>query len=78
LLLERTIDAAARAPDPLQHYREVMLKNARRKDGSGLGIARIRAEADMRTICTIRGDEVTVQVEADLPARRPSLLNLFA
>jgi hypothetical protein len=66
-VLKKTIEEAGLAPDPFQHYRQVMLKNARRKDGSGLGLARIRAEADMTMECDIDGEEVAITVQADLP-----------
>jgi hypothetical protein len=70
VILRETIDLASSAVDPFQHYREVMLKNARRKGGSGLGLARIRAEAEMTIHYVIEGDEVSIVLDADLPPRR--------
>jgi two-component sensor histidine kinase len=70
-VLLKTVEEARQAVDPFIHYQQVMLKNARRKDGSGLGLARIRAEADMSMACDIEGDEVSITVEADLPPRHP-------
>lgn len=35
-------------PDDFAYYQRLMVRNAKRPDGSGLGLARIRAEADMK------------------------------
>lgn len=49
---------------PLQMYQHFMRRSALRKDGgSGLGLARIRAEAEMTVCCDVREDEITIVVE---------------
>lgn len=44
---ERRFDALAKAPDPVTHYDEMIRESASRRDGSGLGLARILAESEM-------------------------------
>lgn len=50
--------------EPLGMYQRFMRRAAARQDGgSGLGLARIRAEAEMTVRCDVKGDEVTIVVE---------------
>ncbi len=71
--LQAAVRAIAEAPDPLAHYRGLMEVASTRTDGkSGLGLARIRCEANMRLACEVRGDRVCVVATRDLPAARPS------
>jgi hypothetical protein len=44
-------------------YQELMKKSVLRKTGSGLGLARIRAEADMKLYCAFHGDMLSVRAE---------------
>ena len=46
--------------DPDAYYQTQLVKTAKRTDGSGLGIARIRAEAQMRISCEIDNDRLCV------------------
>ena len=57
-----TINAAA---DPDGHYQAMMRKAAYRTDGSGLGLARIRAEAGMAITCELDGDRIRISARAD-------------
>jgi two-component sensor histidine kinase len=43
----RRLDALAAARDKVAHYDEVIRESAGRRDGSGLGLARILAESEM-------------------------------
>lgn len=54
------VGAAHAAPDPLAHYTKLMRANAMRADGSGLGLARIRAECDLEIEAQADGELVTV------------------
>lgn len=54
------VDAMNAAPDPMLHYTGLMRANAKRPVGSGLGLARVRAECDLRIDLAIDGDLVTV------------------
>lgn len=57
------------AGDPFEHYCSVMRKNARRTDGSGLGLARIRAEADMALQYAVRGETVVITATTPVALR---------
>jgi hypothetical protein len=46
--------------DPATYYVKLMRKNKHRTDGSGLGLARIQAEADMKLTLEVAGDSVTL------------------
>jgi hypothetical protein len=46
--------------DPDEYYQTQLVKTAKRTDGSGLGIARIRAEAGMEISCEIDKDRLCV------------------
>jgi hypothetical protein len=50
--------------DADQYYQQVMIKNAKRTDGSGLGLARIRAEAEMVVTCEVDNDRVCIKASA--------------
>ncbi|MCA9619584.1 MAG: ATP-binding protein [Myxococcales bacterium] len=58
--LARLFDEMRNASDPMDHYCAVMRRNAKRTDGSGLGLARIRAEAEMSLDYELSGDLVTL------------------
>lgn len=60
------------AEDPFEHYCRVMKKNARRSDGSGLGLARIRAEADMALQCAMSDETVTITATTPVALRGES------
>lgn len=48
------------APDPFAFYQKLMMRTARDPNRSGLGIARIAAEADMALTHQLHGDELHV------------------
>ena len=45
--VRRRLDALRAAPDPISHYDELIRAAAGRRDGSGLGLARIPAESEL-------------------------------
>ena len=49
--------------DPLEMYQTFVRRCAKTDDGSGLGLARIVAEAEMRVYGEVDGDEVTIVAE---------------
>ena len=61
----RRLDALAAARDPVAHYDELIRAAAGRRDGSGLGLARIPAESEMRLRYAIERDELTLTAEGD-------------
>jgi hypothetical protein len=59
--------------DAADFYQKTMRKNAHRSDGSGLGLARIRAEAEMDLSYELEGGHVVIVAHATVPIpQRPS------
>jgi hypothetical protein len=67
--LRRLMERIGEATDPLALYDELIAGSPRRK-GSGLGLARIRAEAEMTVVFSAEGRQVTMVAE-----RRVSIRN---
>jgi hypothetical protein len=57
------VDEVANAPDAMIVYQTLMRRTAKRTDGSGLGIGRIRAEAEMTISCDVVGQLVCLKAE---------------
>jgi hypothetical protein len=64
--LKSAIDEINRADDPDVYYQTAMTKTAYRTDGSGLGLARIRAEADMAITYEVTTDRVCIEARTDV------------
>jgi hypothetical protein len=58
----RTLDRITNAQDPLAIYDAFIMESSCR-EGSGLGLARVRAEADMQLKYWVQGDEVTIEAQ---------------
>lgn len=58
------VDELRGNPDPFAYYQQVIRANAKRREGSGLGLARICAEADMSLDCEVEGDELIIVASA--------------
>jgi hypothetical protein len=56
------------APDPDAYYQVMMQRTAKRTDGSGLGLARIRAETGMTMTLHITQDSVSIAARMDTAA----------
>jgi len=71
-LTEQLLDSLIRAEDPSEAYRELMARTAAQSDGSGLGFARIRAEAELQFAFEITADllEITAFGRVPLQPRR--------
>jgi hypothetical protein len=63
--IQRTIDEMA-SMDADVYYLNLMRKNAHRKGGSGLGLARIHAEAEMVMSVACRNGTITVSAETEV------------
>jgi hypothetical protein len=63
----KMLSALSEAEDPLEYYLGLMADSARRPEGSGLGLARIRVEAQMDLSCVVDGDELEVVAQARIP-----------
>jgi hypothetical protein len=72
--IQAAIAAMREDVDPFLYYQRIMRESAKRREGSGLGLARVRAEADMELSCAIDGDFVTVRAEAPLTSVEASMV----
>ena len=57
--------------DPEAYYQTLMLRTAKRKDGSGLGIARIMVEGEMTMRCELTEDTVRILAETEVREESP-------
>jgi hypothetical protein len=58
--LQARIEAICGAADPFQHYQKIMRESSRKVDESGLGLARIAAEAEMMLGLEVKGSTVAI------------------
>ena len=65
----RNIAKLQEASDPLAYYLELMKKTSTQPVGSGLGLGRVRAEAEMTVKCSVEGDWLCVSAEAPFVRR---------
>jgi hypothetical protein len=70
--LTQFIDEISAAPDPVALYYEFIARTAERPEGSGLGLARIRAEGEMELAYTVEEDQVTIVAEASAQLKEGS------
>src|SRR6478609_1158538 len=72
-LTEQLLHSLIHAADPRETYRELMARTAGQAEGSGLGLARIRAEAELQFAFEITADsvEITAFGRVPLQPRRP-------
>jgi hypothetical protein len=61
----RALDRLASASDPAVYFVQLMKETARRSEGSGLGLARVRAESEMSLSYEIHGDLIELHASAD-------------
>jgi len=64
LAIKANIDRVMEAPDPAAYYQEQMAVAAKRNEGSGLGLARIRDEAEMNLSYEFDKDKVCIRAVA--------------
>jgi hypothetical protein len=65
--IEQRLETLIDSNDPHDHYDRLIAHAIERPGLSGLGLARIRAEADLALDYQVEGDEVTVVATAALP-----------
>ena len=70
--VQERLGALRSAEDPVVYYDQLIAESAPRTAGSGLGLARIRAEGELDLDFAIEGDELTNSARAPI-ARRVSL-----
>ena len=65
--LDEIFEEMNRAGDALTYYQSAMQRTRTRRHGSGLGLARIWAEAELSLSHRYEGDEVRISAKTDLP-----------
>ena len=58
--------------DAFAHYQILMRRTMTRVDGSGLGLARVRCESEMKVSCEINGSEVVIVGVTHAGSRMPT------
>ena len=73
--VRHALEEVVGAEDPEALYNQLVRRAAKRRDGgSGLGLGRIRAEADLALSYAIEGDTVVVTAEGRFQQRLASML----
>jgi hypothetical protein len=68
--VERLVGELKRANDPVAYYDRLIRSTAPLMGTSGLGLARIRAEAGLEVDCSVKGPEVSIVVQATMRGHR--------
>ena len=71
--LQRRIETMQQSGDAFGYYTDLMMRTAKAVDGSGLGLARVWAEAEMDIHCNIVGTEATIIARMNVALRDDSL-----
>ena len=64
--LQQVMARMNEAPDPMVHYVNLMRETSKRSEGSGLGLARLRAEAGMTLALEVEGNQVCIVAECEV------------
>jgi hypothetical protein len=70
--LRETLSELERSASPMEFYQMLMRRTAKRAEGSGLGLGRIHAEADMNISCQIDGETVVLRAQTRVETKRAS------
>jgi hypothetical protein len=65
-VVKRLVEAMQSASDPFAYYQDALKVSAARTTGSGLGLPRIFAEADMSVDYEVRGDELLIHAKTEI------------
>ena len=68
--LQQVVARIKDAPDAMAHYLTLMRETSKRSDGSGLGLARLRAEAGMTLALEVEGNQVCIVAECEVQKER--------
>jgi hypothetical protein len=64
--LREGIASVGAAPDPQHFYQSLMLRDDPMENRSGLGLARVRAEAEMSLDLHVEGAQITIEAAGHL------------
>jgi hypothetical protein len=68
--LQRRFDTMQRSSDAFGYYTDLMVRTAKSREGSGLGLARVWAEGEMDVRCNIVGTEATIIARTNVGLRK--------
>lgn len=68
--VEKRLAELTTTDDPVKLYDRLILESAPSDEGSGLGLARIRAEGELDVDYSIDGDELTISVHSSVHPQR--------
>ena len=68
--MREIIDGVANADDAFGFYQKLIVAKAKRKDGSGLGLARICAEGEMTIKYSLEGDLAIIEATTTMEDKR--------
>ena len=68
--MREIIDGVAQADDAFDYYQKLIVSRAKRKDGSGLGLARICAEGEMKITYALEGDLAIIEATTYMEGKR--------
>lgn len=66
--IREILDGVERAPDAFAFYQMLIAQKARTKEGSGLGLARICAEGEMKVRYAVDGDMAMIEARTTMRA----------
>jgi hypothetical protein len=64
--VKKLIDGIVAAPDPEQYYQHLLATAAKRTEGSGLGLARVRSEAEMGLEYEVQDDQLCIRATSKI------------
>ena len=64
--VKKLIDGIIAASDPEQFYQDLLATAAKRTDGSGLGLARVRSEAEMGLEYEVENDQLCIRATSKI------------
>ena len=69
--IREIVDGVAQAPDAFAFYQKLIVAKAKNKQSSGLGLARICAEGEMRVSYSVQGDQTQITAETSVGEASP-------
>ena len=66
--IREVLEGVDKAPDSFAFYQQLLAKNVRKKEGSGLGLARICAEGEMKVRYAVDGAVAMIEATATMAA----------
>ncbi|MEO8699865.1 MAG: ATP-binding protein [Kofleriaceae bacterium] len=69
--IREIVDGVAIAEDAMAFYQALIKRKAKNKGGSGLGLARICAEGEMKIVYDVQGDMILIEATTSILENKP-------